>query len=240
MSQPGQARWNTAPPTGMMGTAINTRRLPTHTMAQGHTPPAPPPPPPPTLTPCFPQTLPRQLFPPGGPFQRSPTLPTPTFPPMPPPSQPTPHHTPAHTATVSPPHTPSPRHRHSHATLSNSPTPATPPHGFNLTAQLPHDFVQTPEHWDNRQVFGLNLPRHIQPTAHSAHNRTGQQDSPLSQSHYLHFLCHSWSSYWLRYIAHGHEPHIVCTKHVNEAVFATELLGVLRARRIDIDQAVAA
>ena len=118
MSQPGQARWNTAPPTGMMGTAINTRRLPTHTMAQGHTPPAPPPPPPPTLTPCFPQTLPRQLFPPGGPFQRSPTLPTPTFPPMPPPSQPTPHHTPAHTATVSPPHTPSPRH--SHATLSNS------------------------------------------------------------------------------------------------------------------------
>ena len=32
----------------------------------------------------------------------------------------------------------------------------------------------------------------------------------------------------------------MCTKHVNEAVFATELLGMLRARRIDIDQAAAA
>ena len=152
---------------------------------------------------------------------------------MPPPSQPTPHHTPAHTATVSPLHTPSPRH--SHATLSNSPTPATPPHGLNLTAQLPH-VVQTPGHWDNRQV--LNLPRHIQPTAHSAHNRTA--GLPVESVPLLAFLRHSWSSYWLRYIAHGHEPHIVCTKHVNEAVFATELLGMLRARRIDIDQAAAA
>ena len=32
----------------------------------------------------------------------------------------------------------------------------------------------------------------------------------------------------------------MCTKHVNEAVFATELLGMLRARRIDLDQAAAA
>ena len=155
---------------------------------------------------------------------------------MPPPSQPTSNHTPAHTATVPPPHTPPPRH--SHATLSSSPTPATPPHGLNLTAQLPRDFVQTPEHWDNRQVFGLNLPRHIQPTAHSAHNRTA--GLPVESVPRLAFLCHSWSSYWLRYIAHGHEPHIVCTKHVNEAVFATELLGMLRARRIDLDQAAAA
>ena len=236
MSQPGQARWSTAPPTGTMGTAINIRRPPTHTVAQGHTPPAPPPPPPPTLTPCFSQPFPRQLFPPGDPFQRLPTLPTPTFPPMPPPSQPTPHHTTAHTATASPSHTPSPRH--SHATLNNSPTPATPPHGFNPTAQLPHDFVQTPEHWDNQQAFGLNLPRHIQSTAHSAHNRTA--GLPIVSVPLLAFRRHSWSSNWLRYIAHGHEPHIVRTKHVNEAVFATELLGMLRARRIDLDQAAAA
>ena len=32
----------------------------------------------------------------------------------------------------------------------------------------------------------------------------------------------------------------MCTKHVNEAVLATELLGMLRARHIDLDQAAAA
>ena len=169
MSQPGQAKWSTAPPAGMMGTAINTRRPPIHTMAQGHTPPAPPPPPPPTLTPCFSQPFPRQLFLPGEPFQRLP-----------------PHTNLSTDAPTISAHTASHSYSFTHTIAKTQPrdfkqlphtsrSPATPPHGFNPTAQLPHDFVQTPEHWDNRQVFGLNLTRHmrhIQPTAHSAHNRT--------------------------------------------------------------------
>ena len=148
----------------------------------------------PTSTTSYAQPL---LFPPGEPLQRLPALPTPTFPPMPRPSQPAPHHTTAHAATASPSHTPSPRHNH--ATSNNSPTTTTPPHGFNPTAQLPHDFVRTPEHWDNGQVFGLNLPRHIQPTAHSTRNRTA--GLPIESIPLLAFLRHSWSSHWLRYIA---------------------------------------
>ena len=150
---------------------------------------------------------------PHQPFHRCPTIPAHTA---------SHHGSHNHSFTITHTHTPSPRHNY--ATSNNSPATATPPHGFNPTAQLPHDFVQTPEHWDNRQVFGLNLPRHIQSTAHSTHNRTA--GLPIESIPLLAFLRHSWSSYWLRYIAHGHEPHIVCTKHANEAVFATELLGM--------------
>ena len=109
--------------------------------------------------------------------------------------------------------------------------------------RLPSQLIQTNVvrcrgHTAAHTAVGLNLPRHIQSTAHSTHNRTA--GLPIESIPLLAFLRHSWSSYWLRYIAHGHEPHIVRTKHVNEAVFATELLGMLRARRIDLDQAAAA
>ena len=109
MSQPGQARWSAAPPTGMMGTAINTRRPPIHSMAQGHTTPVPPPPPPPTLNPYFSQPYPR-TFPTRRTFATTTHLPHTNLSTDAPPSQPTPHHTTAHTTTASPSHT----HTHTH------------------------------------------------------------------------------------------------------------------------------
>ena len=92
---------------------------------------------------------------------------------------------------VPPPHT------------QKSPTGMTPASDLvhSVPSQLPYDFVQTTEHWDNRQVLGLNLPRYIQTNPHTIQNRTA--GLPIATAPQVSFLGHNWSSYWLRYAAHG-------------------------------------
>ena len=45
----------------------------------------------------------------------------------------------------------------------------------------------------------------------------------------------SWSSYWLRYLCHGHEVFPVFTKHISQAMLATELFSRLNHNKIDLD-----
>ena len=76
------------------------------------------------------------------------------------------------------------------ATTSTTTTTPTSP-AANTGNQIPHDFVQTAEHWDNRQVFGLNLPRCIQATPHAIQNKTA--GLPVATVLLLAFLRPSWS-----------------------------------------------
>jgi len=245
MYRPAQTHWAPTSPTGMMGTSINTAQ---RTRRPGITsPPFPPPPGPPTTTlfPTIPTPATWGTTAINGGSHTQPTFPPPPPPPQTPSPSPPPRY-PASPATPPPPaHHPlsptvctrsaSPAHTPTHSTQTHIAHTDIPP---ATTTQIPQEFVQTPDLWDNRQLFGLNLPRYIQATPHSVQNKTA--GLPIANAPLVAFLRHNWSSYWLRYAAHGYDLHLMCSKHVSEAVFATELLGMLRARRIDLDQAATA
>ena len=208
MLQQQRPRWHMTPPSRVMGTSINHTR-------QQHNPQLPPPPP----KPPQPQTQ----------FSQQTTIPTQqpnafTFPPPPPtiPADTTggvhrESPTTAATGHNAPASTEQSRSYAAHRAIEAQPPATALPHHPPTTTrtppqnawtspypQIPHDFVQTPDMWDNRQVFGLNLPRYIQTTPHSTNNHT--QAYPLPPL--VAFLRHGWSSYWLRYAAQGHDLHI--------------------------------
>ena len=51
---------------------------------------------------------------------------------------------------------------------------------------------------------------------------------------------HGWSSYWLRYLSNGQEMFPVMSKSIADAVLASELLSMVRQRKINTDAAAAA
>ena len=61
------------------------------------------------------------------------------------------------------------RHRHVPPYRNGNHHTTSMPGTQTASTQLPHDFVQTAEHWDNRQVFGLAEPAPVR-TSHTTHH----------------------------------------------------------------------
>ena len=99
---------------------------------------------------------------------------------------------------------------------------------------VPTEFCQSPTHWDTRSVFGLDLPRTIRQTAHTTSNKTA--GVPVTQLPLLACVRHTWNSYWIRYLAHGNNLHMVFTKNIAEAACVSEFLAKVRSRKLDIDK----
>ena len=97
----------------------------------------------------------------------------------------------------------------------------------------PADFTPSPTHWDTRSIFGLDLPRFIKHTPYTEANHIAGM--PITDLTILQTVRHGWNSYWLRYLAHGHNTGMFFTKHISETMFASELFSGLRARKIDLD-----
>ena len=88
------------------------------------------------------------------------------------------------------------------------------------------------------QTYGTiakSLASLYQVTPYSIQNKTAGM--PIATSPLSAFLRNGWSSYWLRYAAHGNDPHVTCSNYTIEAVFVTDLLA---NKRIDLDQVAAA
>ena len=125
---------------------------------------------------------------------------------------------------------------------SQTPTQATPSPSPPLRTKLqvlpPADFTPSPTHWDTRSIFGLDLPRFIKHTPHTEANHTAGM--PITDLTILQTVRHGWNSYWLRYLAHGHNTGLFFTKHISENMFASEFFSALRSRKIDLDAAAIA
>ena len=135
-----------------------------------------------------------------------------------------------------PPHLPPPPGFFSPHSPSLSPPPATLPSlpvGSQRQLSPPPDFISSQTHWDTRSVFRLDLPRFVKHTPHTEANHSA--GLPITDITLLQTVRHGWNSYWLRYIAHGHSTGLLFTKHINEAMFASEFFSVLRSKKIDLD-----
>ena len=130
-------------------------------------------------------------------------------------------------------HSPSPSPTPTQATPSPS-----PPQRAKPQVLPPPDFTPSPTHWDTRNIFGLDLPRFIKHTPHTEANNTA--GIPITDLTRLQTVRHGWNSYWLRYLAHGHNTGLFFTKHISETVFASEFFSTLRNRKIDLDAAAIA
>ena len=205
-----------------MGFAVNTpRNMPL------------PPPPPPIY--ALPAQHPIHHTPPPPPTQSTPSAvgwtPThpprgsfgsPTFPPTPPsagPSTPSIFQPPSQGAYTPPaPHRPT------------SPRQTTTPQSLG--------FHKDVEHWDAKAKYGLKLLKRVASTPYS--QKAGIAGCPIEQVPALAIIRHGWSSYWLRYLSNGQEMFPVMSKSIADAVLASELLSMIRQRKINTDAAATA
>ena len=63
---------------------------------------------------------------------------------------------------------------------------------------------------------------------------------PVEQVPVMAIIRHGWSSYWLRYLSNGQEMFPVMSKSIADAVLASELLSMIRQRKINTDAAATA
>ena len=71
------------------------------------------------------------------------------------------------------------------------------------TPTLPSDFVPSEHYHDCRAVYGYDLPKAVKATTYT--QKLGIAGCPIETVPLLAVIRHSWSSYWLRYLCHGHE-----------------------------------
>ena len=98
---------------------------------------------------------------------------------------------------------------------------------------LPSDFVPSDQYHDCKVVYGYDLPKAVKATTYT--QKIGIAGCPIETVPLLAIVRHSWSSYWLRYLCHGHEIFPVFTKHISQAMLATELFSRLNHNKIDLD-----
>ena len=151
-----------------------------------------------------------------------------------------PHHHPAPSPTrprwfpPSPPFNPHRLHRH-------PPKPHLhPPHHYAPSLKFcPLPILRRPRPTGTlAAIFGLDLPRFIKHTPHTAANHTAGM--PITDLTILQTVRRRWNSYWLRHLAHGHNTGLFFTKHISETMFASEFFSALRSRKIDLDSAAIA
>ena len=94
------------------------------------------------------------------------------------------------------------------------------------------------EHWDAKAKFGLKLLKRVASTPYS--QKAGISGRPIEKVPALAVIRHGWSSYWIRYLSNGQEMFPVMTKSIADAVLASELLSMIRQRKINTDAAATA
>ena len=214
-------------PIGPMGFAINTV----------HNPPLPPPPPPIFSLPTQPTA---QHSPPPPPTQ-PPTQPqgsltgwTPTHPPpgsfCSPGFPPSPPSTGLSTSMV--------RYTAPAQGTFTPPAPSRPMTPSRMTTPQSLGFHEDAEHWDAKAKFGLKLLKRVASTPYS--QKAGISGCPIEQVPVMAIIRHGWSSYWLRYLSNGQEMFPVMSKSIADAVLASELLSMIRQRKINTDAAATA
>ena len=124
-----------------------------------------------------------------------------------------------------------------HPTTFNRTNPTPPSHHHGppqfATPPLPSEFVPSEHYHDCKAVYGYDLPKAVKATTYT--QKLGIAGCPIETVPLLAVIRHSWSSYWLRYLCHGHEIFPVFTKHISHAMLATELFSRLNHNKIDLD-----
>ena len=209
-------------PVGPMGFAINA----------SHNPPLPPPPP----IFALPAQHPIHQSPPPPPTQPPPSVAgwTPTHPP--PGSFCSPTFPPSPPSTIIPTST----FHHSSPTQGTftPPTPNRPMTPNRMTTPQSLGFHEDAEHWDAKAKFGLKLLKRVASTPYS--QKAGISGCPIEQVPAMAIIRHGWSSYWLRYLSNGQEMFPVMSKSIAGAVLASELLSMIRQRKINTEAAATA
>ena len=93
------------------------------------------------------------------------------------------------------------------------------------------DLHEDVEHWDAKAKYGLKLLKRVASTPYS--QKAGVAGCPIEQVPALAIIRHGWSSYWLRYLSNGQEMFPVMSKSIADAVLASELLSMIRQRKIN-------
>ena len=124
-------------------------------------------------------------------------------------------------------------HRSSPLSLPHISPSRPPPMRSFQTPPLPSDFVPSEQYHDCKVVYGYDLPKAVRTTTYT--QKIGIAGCPIETVPLLAIVRHSWSSYWLRYLCHGHEIFPVFTKHISQAMLATELFSRLNHNKIDFD-----
>ena len=114
--------------------------------------------------------------------------------------------------------------------IQASPTGSTREYGFDLNEQ----WQQDAEFYDNQKISGLTFPRAIRSSAFTTQLDIEGCD-PLKLP-VAALLYQQHNNHWLRKLAWGRELYLVPVGDLAGVVFATELLGQLRSRGIDIDR----
>ena len=112
----------------------------------------------------------------------------------------------------------------------------TPPRQTTTPQSL--GFHEDVEHWDAKAKYGLKLLKRVASTPYS--QKAGIAGCPIEQVPALAIIRHGWSSYWLRYLSNGQEMFPVMSKSIADAVLASELLSMIRQRKINTDAAATA
>ena len=84
--------------------------------------------------------------------------------------------------------------------------------------------------------YGLKLLKRVASTPYS--QKAGISGCPIEQVPALAIIRHGWSSYWLRYLSNGQDMFPVMS--IADAVLASELLSMIRQRKINTDAAATA
>ena len=99
-------------------------------------------------------------------------------------------------------------------------------------------FHEDMEHWDAKAKFGLKLLKRVASTPYS--QKAGISGRPIEKVPALAIIRHGWSSYWIRHLSNGQEMFPVMTKSIADAVLASELLSMIRQRKINTGAAATA
>ena len=118
------------------------------------------------------------------------------------------------------------------------PTSSRPMPPSRTTTPQSLGFHEDMEHWDAKAKYGLKLLKRVASTPYS--QKAGISGCPIEQVPVLAIIRHGWSSYWLRYLSNGQDMFPVMSKSIADAVLASELLSMIRQRKINTDAAATA
>ena len=118
------------------------------------------------------------------------------------------------------------------------PMPNRPTTPSQTTTPQSLGFPENVEHWDAKAKYGLKLLKRVASTPYS--RKAGISGCPIEQVPALAIIRHGWSSYWLRYLSNGQKMFPVMSKSIADAVLASELLSMIRQRKINTDAAATA
>ena len=100
-------------------------------------------------------------------------------------------------------------------------------------SEPPTEFQPSSRYYDQREVYGLNLPRFVQPTSWSRSKHIHGLD--ITNVPLLSLLYRGWDNHCIRSLAHGYFTGIVTCRSIKEVVFANHILSLIRSSNTDLD-----